>query len=258
VSDATGLGTITDDDSASIAINDATDAEGDDLFSGGFLDFTVTLTGTVQGGFTVPYHTVNGTALGGSDYFTKSGTLTFAGSSGETKSLTVGVRFDEALEPNETLTVVLDTPSKAGVSSSDASGLGTITNDDSASLQINDVTKSEGDSGTTAFTFDVQLFGNVPAGFTVPYSTTNGTATQPADYASKSDTLTFAGTPGEIQTITVDVAGDTTSESDETFFVNLGTASVPNISAFDAQGQGTLTNDDAAAGDTIYANGFEG
>ena len=41
------------------------------------------------------------------------------------------------------------------------------------------------------------------------------------------------------------VNGDTTAESNETFFVNLSAPSGATIS--DSQGQGTITNDDAAA-----------
>ena len=55
-------------------------------------------------------------------------------------------------------------------------------------------------------------------------------------------TLTFA--PNETSnTITVDVIGETLSEIDETFFVNLSNPS--NGVILDGQGVGTITNDDA-------------
>src|SRR5690349_11086016 len=62
--------------------------------------------------FTVQVHsaTANGTATAGSDYSAASGTLTFA--PGETsKPLDISVDGDTLVEPNETFTVTLDTPS---------------------------------------------------------------------------------------------------------------------------------------------------
>jgi hypothetical protein len=80
---------------------------------------------------------------------------------------------------------------------------------------------------------------------TVNYSTADGTAAAPFDYTHIGfATLSFAA--GETtKTITVNVNGDTANEPDETFFVNLHSPAQANLA--DAQGQGTITNDDAAA-----------
>src|SRR5690606_17230199 len=84
---------------------------------------------------------------------------------------------------------------------------------------------------------------------TVAYSTSNGTATSPADYAATSGTLTFA--PGETsKTITVAVVGDLIDEvSTETFAVNLGTAVNGNVTV--ATGTGTIQDDDGPPGLSI-------
>ncbi len=245
VSDGSGLGTISNDDSASIAINDVTLAEGNSG-SSNFV-FTVTLTGAVSGGFTVPFSTSNGTATQPGDYASNSGTLTFTGSANETKTVTVAVVGETILEPNETFTVNLGAPSNAAVTVSDGSGLGTINNDDAASIAINDVTLAEGNSGTTNFVFTVSLTGAVQAGFTVPFSTSNGTATQPGDYASNSGTLTFTGGANETKTITVAGVGDTILEPVESFTVDLGTSSNAAVTVSDASGLGTINNDDSAS-----------
>src|SRR5205814_1372617 len=118
-------------------------------------------------------------------------------------------------------------------------------NDDGAvtpSISINDVSKSEGNSGTTSFAFDVTLSSAAAAPVTVNFATADGTATAGSDYtALSSTTLTF--TAGETsKQITVNVTGDTLVESDENFFVNLTSPSGGTIA--DAQGQGTITNDD--------------
>jgi parallel beta-helix repeat protein len=109
-------------------------------------------------------------------------------------------------------------------------------------LSINDVTVTEGNTGTVAATFTVTLSPTSSGPVTVNWATANGTATQPSDYLQGSGALTFNA--GEsTKTVTVQVNGDTTSEPNETFFVNLSGASGASIS--DAQGQGTITNDDA-------------
>src|SRR6185503_1215140 len=65
------------------------------------------------------------------------------------------------------------------------------------------------------------------------------------DFFSASGTLVFpAGVTSK--TVTVSVVGDTRVESDETFFVNL-TQSV-NATIADAQGVGTILNDDSGRG----------
>src|SRR5207247_7108928 len=77
---------------------------------------------------------------------------------------------------------------------------------------------------------------------TVPYATADGTATLAgSDYQAASGTLTFA--PGIIsKTISVLVNGDTVTEPDETFVVNL--SSPTNAMLSNAQGTGTILNDD--------------
>ena len=102
--------------------------------------------------------------------------------------------------------------------------MGTITNDDGApGLSVNDVTVTEGDSGTTNATFTVTLAPASGQNVSVNYATADGTATAPADYAATSGTLTFA--PGQTtKTVTVPVVGDTLDELDETYTLNLSNA----------------------------------
>ena len=77
----------------------------------------------------------------------------------------------------------------------------------------------------------------------VDYSTANGTATAGADYTAVNGTLNFA--PGEtVKNILVPIINDTMDEPSETFFVNLSNAT--NSTILDAQGQGTITDNDAA------------
>ncbi|MEP7341593.1 MAG: choice-of-anchor Q domain-containing protein [Acidobacteriota bacterium] len=108
-------------------------------------------------------------------------------------------------------------------------------------LAINDVSKNEGNSGTTAFDFTVTLSPASAQTVTVAYISGGGTATAGSDYVPVEGLLTFA--PGQTtRTITVQVNGDTTVEPDETFFVNL--RSPTNATIADEQGHGTIVNDD--------------
>ncbi len=108
-------------------------------------------------------------------------------------------------------------------------------------LRINNVTITEGNSGTKNAVFTVTRTGTPSGTITVNYSTSNGTATAGSDYVSKSGNLSFA-TNETSKTISVVINGDTTVEPNETFFVNLSNAT--NATIVDNQGQGTITNDD--------------
>jgi hypothetical protein len=100
----------------------------------------------------------------------------------------------------------------------------------------------EGNAGTTQLAFTVSLSAAAADAVTVNFATGGGTATAGSDYVAQSSSLTFA--PGETsKTILVDVIGDTTFESNETFGVTLSGASA-NARVQTASATGTITNDD--------------
>ncbi|MBV9497210.1 MAG: ExeM/NucH family extracellular endonuclease, partial [Acidobacteria bacterium] len=111
-------------------------------------------------------------------------------------------------------------------------------------LSINDVTLAEGNAGITPFTFTVSLSAAAPAGgVTFDIATADGTATTANnDYAAKSLTGQTIPQGSTTYSFTVLVNGDTTVEPNETFFVNV--TNITNATVGDAQGQGTITNDD--------------
>ena len=222
-----------------LSINDVTLAEGHSGTTAA--TFNVTLSPTATGTVTVSFATANGTASAGSDYVANYGTLTF--NPEETvKTITVTVNGDTTPEDNETFFVNLSTPSGATIA--DNQGQGTITNDDLPTLSINDVTVTEGHSGTTSATFNVTLSPAATETVTVAFVTANGTATAGSDYVAGSGTLTF--TAGQIvNTVVVTVNGDTDPEANEMFFVNLSAPSGATIS--DNQGIGMITSDDGTS-----------
>jgi hypothetical protein len=108
---------------------------------------------------------------------------------------------------------------------------------------IDDVTHLEGDSGTTAYIFTVTKTGNTGVSSSVGFQTQDGTATLANnDYQPNTGTLNFAPTD-TTQQLTVLVNGDTSFAPNENFKVNLVNPS--NATIADAQGIGTITNDDA-------------
>src|SRR5207245_425669 len=109
-------------------------------------------------------------------------------------------------------------------------------------IAINDVTVTEGNSGTTNAIFSVTLSAASSQTITVTYATADGTATTADnDYVAANGTLTF--NPGDTsKTITVTVNGDTKFEPDETFTVTLSGAT--NATIAKAVGTGTIQNDD--------------
>src|SRR5207248_2442708 len=134
---------------------------------------------------------------------------------------------DTKVEADETLSVALGaiTPQGTGVSAGSFStagspATGTITNNDSATFTITGATVTEGGN----LVFIVTLSNAVQGGVNVAYNSADGSATlADNDYTATSGSLTFAGTAGAQQPITVATTADTKVEADETLSVSLGT-----------------------------------
>ncbi len=259
IADSQGVGTLNNDDSTAISINDIATAEGNAATTS--FTFDVTLSNPSDGTVTVDYATNDGTATVADTDYSAISTTTLTFLPNETsKNVTVNVTGDTTVESNETFTVDLFNETGSDVSIADNQGQGTINNDDGTTISINDAAITEGDSGTTIFTFNVTLSNPSASTVTVDYATNDGTATvADTDYSAISTTtLTFL--PGEIsKNITVSTNGDTTVETDETFTVDLTSGTGATIA--DSQGVGTLNNDDSATisiNDIAIAEGNSG
>jgi hypothetical protein len=108
-------------------------------------------------------------------------------------------------------------------------------------------------AGTTTFVFQATLSFAVAGGFTVSYSTNDGTATAASgDYVDNDGILTFDGTAGETQNIVVQVNQDIVVESAEGFQVALGqlgsisAALASRITLSGSPATATILNDDTA------------
>ncbi|MGI9104956.1 MAG: lamin tail domain-containing protein [Pyrinomonadaceae bacterium] len=115
-------------------------------------------------------------------------------------------------------------------------------------LTVSDVTKAEGNTGTTNFDFIVNLSAPAPTGgVTFDIATQDGSATVAgSDYVARSLTGQSIAAGASSYTFTVTVNGDTLSEPNEDFFVNVTNVSA-GVTVSDAQGRGTITNDEVTA-----------
>ncbi len=244
IADAQGAGTIRNDDLPTLSINDVAWKEGNTGAT--TFTFTITLSAPAPtGGVTFDIATQdNAATVADNDYLARSMTAQTIPAGNQTSIFDVTVNGDLNIEPNETFFV--NVTNAAGATVSDGQGVGTILNDDSASLGINDVTMNEGNNGTTTFTFTVTSSLPAPAvGITFDIGTQDQTAIAAAgDYVARS--LTGQKMPAGVRTYLFDVTvnGDTLVEPNETFFVNV--TNVSNAEIADGQGQGTIQNDDTA------------
>jgi hypothetical protein len=213
-------------------------------------NFTVTLSQALAESATVAFATSNGTAIAPGDYTATSGTLTFA--PGQTTAvISVTVKGDQNVEPNETFSVMLSNNS-SNTEIGDATGVGTILNDDilgSLSISGGQVDAIAGSTTQGAFTVTLST---PPAGaVTVQYTTANGTATAGSDYTATSGTLTFTPGGSLSQVIPLTILGDTTVEPVEQFVVNL---SNPSVNAQITTGQAQIVINPALTGVKLSVN----
>jgi hypothetical protein len=238
ISDAQGIGTIQNDDADPTVSAAAASVDEGDLGTA-TLSVPVTLSGPSGQEVDVDFATSDGTATAGTDYTATSGTLVFA--AGETsKQIDITVSGDFWDEGDETITVTLTAPFNADLGTDVAAA--TITNDDAGpKLSLPDASVVEANSGTTPLTFTVNMTPASPIDVTVHFATSDGSAAAGSDYVAASGTMTIqAGqTTGSI---TVDVTGDTSHESDETLGLLL--SSPVGAKIVSGLATGTITNDD--------------
>lgn len=223
--------------SPSISVHDAVVVEGNAGTTQA--TFVVALSAASSQSVSCSFTTANGTATAGSDYVATSGAVTFAPGEVE-KPVVVLVNGDTVDEAQETFFLDISNVQNATVSSS--RGTGFIIDDDGPTISINDVSVTEGNSGTKAATFTLTLSGPSVEPIAIRAITASGTATASSDYNSINLVVTFQ--PGTVtRTLDVPIIGDTNLESNETFSVNLTEPFGTTIA--DGEGVGTILDDDA-------------
>jgi hypothetical protein len=223
-----------------ISIGDTSVIEGDTGTT--VANFPLTLSSTNNKPVTVSYSIVVGTASAGSD-FDPSVTPVNIAAGGLTANVGVSIFGDRTFEPNETFTVNLTSSLNAFISRGSAQG--TIVNDDPLpAITISEISTTEGNSGAHTAFFTATLSNPSFQSISVTLTTADGTAGAPSDYIAKTSNVTFS--PSVVSaTFGVVINGDTKSEPNETFFINL--TNPTNATIARAQAVGTIIDDDAPA-----------
>ncbi|MDA1052531.1 MAG: hypothetical protein O3C40_18905 [Planctomycetota bacterium] len=219
----------------------------------GTITFTVSFTGSSPCGFTVDYHTEDGSAVAASattypwDYLgvaTGDGHVSFGPGSGGTKTVDITLTWDQIVERNETFTLHLDSVhdgngngvgigigSGAGSASGSGSGMGgggtatgTINNDDHAVASIAGHTYTNGPEGTSVpqtRLYAVHIDKQVDADIHVDLSTIDGTAKKADnDYGSIPGCVTISA-GGQDAYFNISVPADWKIELDEKFQIQI-------------------------------------
>jgi gliding motility-associated-like protein len=229
MADATGVGTITDDDAvpdiANATVSISEDASNNDVV---YNVDDVNSTDNDNDGDGISYSITNGNSDGVFTIHPTTGVI----------SVLSNANLDYETVNQYLLTVQATDGTNA------TTGLITVnvTNTDSdVSLSINDVSLSEGNSGTTAMSFTVTSNVAVANDLTFDYATAEVEAVVPNDFTPAAGTLTFS-TGETYKTITISIVGDKLDENNETFTITLSNASAGMIS--DNLAVGTIIDDD--------------
>lgn len=101
--------------------------------------FTFRLTAATAQPFSIPYQTVNGSAIAGEDFVLKTGNLNFNGQANEQQTVEIVINGDTKVEPNEVLNLLLGNLSnnfQNRLSIPVLSSAATIQNDDSGVIRM--------------------------------------------------------------------------------------------------------------------------
>lgn len=195
----------------------------------------------------VQYATAAGTATAPSDYSTKVATATLPANA-TSSVISIPIKGDQLLEPNETFTVNLSNPSGAAIRR--GTGSVQIRSDDKAGpisnaprVSIGTASVVEGNSGSRAVRLSVSLSTSVTTPVKVDYATLLGPApaADAADFVAKSGMLTIpAGTTSVVVSVTV--KADVVVEPTERFTVKLSNPVGASIQF--GTGTGSIHTDD--------------
>ena len=183
--------------------------------------------GGSDGGASVSFATVDGTATAGSDYTAQSSTLQWANGDAADKPITVPILDDAADEPAETFTIQLTNPMGAGsgtpmqatvtIAASDP----TVPPPTPGSVQFETAALDVNESAGTA-TLRLSRVSGSQGAISVTLNTADGTAAAGSDYAQQSQVVVnWQSGDTAAKTVSVGITNDATDESNETFTASL-------------------------------------
>ncbi len=192
------------------------------VLEGGAAVLTFVRSGGTDGGVTVQWTPVDGTARTALDYTAAGGTLTFA--TGETtKQATVQTLADGAVEGDETFHVRLQNPMGLTLGTPSAATITIL--DAQPGLQFAEAASTVSEAAASA-TIRVVRTGPATGTVIVRYSTSPATAQPGTDYTPVGGVLTFASNV-RAATFTVPILADALVESPEALVLTLSEPSLP-------------------------------
>ena len=231
-----------------------------EVTEGGAGTYTVSLSGVAPtADLTVSYATADGTAISGSDYTAKSGTLTFTQTDAGDKTFTVRTIDDILAENSEDFTVSISGPTGGGgpapsLDTSKTTVTTTIRDNDALLLSPSDpsgdidiqlsvapISVNEG-AGETPFTVTATLKTGTPRTEDTTISLILGGTAGSSDYTApaQASVTISANQPSGSGTLTLTLIDDDVSEGDETIIVGGSSGSLDIGSALT-----TIVDDDS-------------
>ena len=209
--------TVVENDTPTLAIGDARGGE-----AAGVLEFVVSMSTASSKTVTVSYATADGTATAGSDYTGASGVLTFAAGVTESQTIEVQITDDAADEEVEAETFTVTLSGAANATLQDATGTGTIEDDDDPAVTVAFGAASYGaaeggDDAVVAVTLSAAPERTVEISLT---AVAGGNAAA-GDYGVSATAVTFA--PGETsKQVTVTAVDDAVDDDGESVTLGFG------------------------------------
>lgn len=170
---------------------------------------------------TVDYHTVDESALVGSDYTAVQGTLSWADGDRAHKTIEIPIAADSLAEPEERFSIVLSHPTNEAELGAQAQSVVTLIDTPTAgSLEFAaaDYTVAE---TAGALTVTVNRIGDSHGAVSVHYTTVDDTAIADSDYTATQGVLQWATGDQAPQTFTFPILADTLPEGEETLTLAL-------------------------------------
>uniref|UniRef100_UPI00260ABE94 Calx-beta domain-containing protein n=1 Tax=uncultured Maribacter sp. TaxID=431308 RepID=UPI00260ABE94 len=219
----------------SVSINDASADEGNDM------TFTISTTHTYETDITFNLNYTNNTTTN-ADYTGPTTVVLPAGSN--TVDFNVTAEEDTILESNETFNVVIST-STSSVNITDSTGIGTINDDDNATIALSATNATEGND--IIFTATLSTVNNTGTAITVDFADlTTGSATSGTDYTSIPSNATITIASGDSTgTINVPTTQDTIIEGNETVIAQITNVSNSTITFGTDTATATINDDDS-------------
>jgi uncharacterized delta-60 repeat protein len=209
----------------------------------GAVTLSVTRSGSSAGAAAAAYTTLDGAALATADYGATSGFLNWADGELGTKSFTVAISNNAAVDGDRSFFVALTNVTGAATAGPRTGARVTVIDDESPlGAQFESLSYSVGESDGAVQLVVRRTGGSVATPATVSFATSNGTAVAGTDYSNTTGLLTFTG-PVVSQTVTVPILDDFPVEGDETFTVRLHS---PSGLALGSASNATVTIRDTA------------